>query len=59
MVRKSKMPAVLTDSGFIDNTTYAAKLKQDAYLNMIVQGHVNGLVKAFGLRKRRSDNCGR
>lgn len=52
MVRESKMPAILTESGFIDNATDAAKLKQDAYLNKIAQAHVNGLVKAFGLKKK-------
>lgn len=52
MVRESKMPAILTESGFIDNVADAAKLKQDAYLNKIAQGHVNGIVKAFGLKKK-------
>lgn len=52
MVRESKMPASLTECGFIDNAADAAKLKQDAYLNKIAQGHVNGLVKAFGLKTK-------
>ncbi|USK56587.1 N-acetylmuramoyl-L-alanine amidase [Cytobacillus solani] len=52
MVRESKMPAILTEYGFIDNANDAAKLKQDVYLNKIAQGHVNGLVKAFGLKKK-------
>lgn len=52
MVRESKMPASLTECGFIDNAADASKLKQDSYLNKIAQGHVNGLVKAFGLKKK-------
>lgn len=52
MVRESKMPAILTESGFIDSANDAAKLKQDSYLNKIAQGHVNGLINAFGLKKK-------
>ncbi|WP_050616258.1 N-acetylmuramoyl-L-alanine amidase family protein [Bacillus testis] len=49
VLRESNMPAILTENGFIDNATDAAKLKNGAYLDKIAQGHVNGLVKAFGL----------
>lgn len=52
MLRESKMPALLTENGFIDNKDDAAKLKQDAYLTKIALGHVNGLVAAFGLKKK-------
>lgn len=50
MLRESNMTAVLTESGFIDNKEDATKLKSDAYLNKIAKGHVNGLVKAYGLK---------
>ncbi|WP_102273713.1 N-acetylmuramoyl-L-alanine amidase family protein [Cytobacillus massiliigabonensis] len=52
MVRESTMPALLTENGFIDTPADAVKLKQDAYLNRIALGHVNGLVKAFGLKRK-------
>lgn len=52
MLRESKMPALLTENGFIDNPNDAAKLKQAAYIDRIARGHVNGLVKAFGLKKK-------
>ncbi|MBY0122136.1 N-acetylmuramoyl-L-alanine amidase [Bacillus sp. S/N-304-OC-R1] len=52
MLRESKMPALLTENGFIDNAADAAKLKQDAYINKIAQGHVNGLVRAFNLKEK-------
>lgn len=52
LVRESNMPAMLTENGFIDNKKDAEKLKSDAFLDQIAQGHVNGLVKAFGLKKK-------
>jgi N-acetylmuramoyl-L-alanine amidase len=54
MLRESKMPALLTENGFIDNASDASKLKQSAYIDRIARGHVNGLVKAFGLKKKES-----
>jgi N-acetylmuramoyl-L-alanine amidase len=52
VLRKTKMPALLTENGFIDNKTDANKLKQNAFIDKIAQGHVNGLVKAFGLKPK-------
>lgn len=52
MLRESKMPALLTENGFIDNPKDAAKLKQASYIDRIARGHVNGIVKAFGLKKK-------
>ena len=52
MVRESHMEAVLTENLFIDNADDAAKLKQDAWLDKIAQGHVNGLAVIFGLKQK-------
>ncbi|WP_404330278.1 N-acetylmuramoyl-L-alanine amidase [Mesobacillus maritimus] len=52
MLRESKMDAILTENLFIDNSGDVAKLKQASILNKIAQGHVNGVVKAYGLRKK-------
>lgn len=52
VLRGTNMPALLTECGFIDNTSDAALLKQDAFLNGLAEGHVNGLVKAFGLKRK-------
>jgi N-acetylmuramoyl-L-alanine amidase len=52
VLRQTKMPALLTENGFIDNKTDANKLKQNAFIDKIAQGHVNGLVKAFGLKPK-------
>ena len=52
VLRESNMPAVLTENGFIDNSSDAAKLKSAASITSIARGHVNGIVKAFGLTKK-------
>lgn len=49
VLRNTKMPALLTECGFIDNASDAALLKQESFLGGLAQGHVNGLVKSFGL----------
>lgn len=54
VLRETAMPAILTENGFIDNTSDASKLKSDAFLNKVAQGHVDGLAKAFGLKKKTS-----
>lgn len=52
MVRESSMPACLTESGFIDNASDAKLLKQSSFLDKVARGHVNGLAKALGLKKK-------
>ncbi|MBS4191731.1 N-acetylmuramoyl-L-alanine amidase [Bacillus sp. FJAT-49705] len=52
MLRESNMPALLTECGFIDNANDAAKLKQTTYIEKNALGHANGIVKAFGLKKK-------
>ena len=52
VLRNTKMPSILTECGFIDSTSDAALLKQDEFINGLAQGHVNGLVKSFGLIKK-------
>lgn len=52
VLRESRMPAMLTENGFIDNSSDAAKLKSNAFITSIARGHVNGIVKAFGLKAK-------
>lgn len=52
VLRESRMPAMLTENGFIDNSSDAAKLKSSAFLTSVARGHVNGIVKAFGLKAK-------
>lgn len=56
MLRASVMPAILTENGFIDHANDAALLKSDLFLNKVAQGHVAGLVKIFGLKKKAEPN---
>ena len=51
VLRSLNMAAILTENGFIDNANDAQLLKQSTFLDKVAQGHVNGLVKIFGLKK--------
>ncbi|MED4359482.1 N-acetylmuramoyl-L-alanine amidase [Geobacillus stearothermophilus] len=52
VLRLTNMPAILTENLFIDNPNDAAKLKSEQFLQQIAYGHVIGLEKAFGLKKK-------
>lgn len=52
VLRETKMPAILTENLFIDNANDAAKLKTEQFLQQVAYGHVQGIVKAFGLQKK-------
>ncbi len=49
VLRETKMPAMLTENGFIDNVNDAAKMNDPNWRQKVAQGHVNGLVRAFKL----------
>lgn len=53
VLRETKMPALLTENLFIDNASDAAKLKSQEFILKIASGHVEGIVKAFGLKKKK------
>jgi N-acetylmuramoyl-L-alanine amidase len=52
VLRETNMPAILTENLFIDNRNDAAKLKSEQFLLQVAHGHVQGIVKAFGLKKK-------
>ncbi|WP_340373367.1 N-acetylmuramoyl-L-alanine amidase [Peribacillus sp. FSL E2-0218] len=52
VLRETDMPAILTESGFVDNVNDAAKLKTASFIESLARGHVNGLVKCFKLKKK-------
>jgi N-acetylmuramoyl-L-alanine amidase len=52
VLQETKMPAILTENLFIDNPNDATKLKSEQFLLQIAYGHVQGLEKAFGLKKK-------
>ncbi|MGJ3203564.1 N-acetylmuramoyl-L-alanine amidase [Geobacillus sp. FJAT-46040] len=54
VLRETTMPAVLTENGFIDNEEDVKKLADTEFLRTIARGHVNGLERALGLRKKAS-----
>ncbi|MGE6376728.1 N-acetylmuramoyl-L-alanine amidase family protein [Peribacillus muralis] len=51
---ETDMPALLTESGFVDNANDAAKLKTASFIEALARGHVNGLVKCFNLKKKNT-----
>lgn len=53
MLRESNMDAILTENGFIDNPSDAAKMKSPAWIESVARGHVVGLEKVFNLTKRQ------
>lgn len=54
MLRESKMKAVLTENLFISNSADAALLSKTDFLERIAQGHVLGLEKFLGLKKKET-----
>ncbi|MEH7156079.1 N-acetylmuramoyl-L-alanine amidase [Neobacillus drentensis] len=52
VLRETKMPAILTENGFISNKHDAALMKDSAWQQKVAQGHVTGIAKAFGLKRK-------
>ncbi|ETT33258.1 N-acetylmuramoyl-L-alanine amidase [Paenibacillus sp. FSL R5-808] len=52
MCRVSKMPAVLTENLFIDVPTDASKLKRQEVIDALITGHVAGIAKYLGIKKK-------
>ncbi|KAA6452750.1 N-acetylmuramoyl-L-alanine amidase [Bacillus swezeyi] len=52
VLRETVMPALLTENGFVDNTSDANKLKSSTFIQSIVRGHANGIARAFNLSKK-------
>lgn len=46
------MPAVLTENLFIDVASDAGRLKRSEVIDAIIQGHVSGIAKYLGLKRR-------
>ncbi|MDX5485179.1 N-acetylmuramoyl-L-alanine amidase [Bacillus sp. FSL W8-0645] len=56
VLRETKMPAILTENLFIDRKEDAALLKQDSFLNLLAEGHAEGIAGAVGLKKVSSSS---
>ncbi|MGB9780604.1 N-acetylmuramoyl-L-alanine amidase [Caldanaerobacter sp.] len=59
VLRLSKMPAILTENGFIDNINDANKLKNKDFLQAIAVAHAEGIAKYFGLQKKEEKIMGK
>lgn len=55
MLRESKMHAILTENGFIDNKEDNDFLKKDANLKKLGEAHAKGIAKFLGLKKKGSN----
>lgn len=55
VLRESTMKAILSENLFISNAADAKLLKSDAFLDKLARGHVNGLEKFFGLKKKGNE----
>ncbi|MEC2074439.1 N-acetylmuramoyl-L-alanine amidase family protein [Alkalihalophilus marmarensis] len=51
VLRGTKMSAILTENGFIDNEINAHQLRDSAFINRIAIGHVSGFAQIFNLHK--------
>lgn len=52
VLRTTKMPAILTECGFIDHPKDAQQLKKPSFIQALTEGHVNGLIKSFHLNRK-------
>lgn len=52
VLRETNMPSLLTENGFISNKHDAQLMKDSAWQQKVAQGHVNGIAKAFGLKRK-------
>ncbi|MGJ7910752.1 N-acetylmuramoyl-L-alanine amidase [Neobacillus sp. LXY-1] len=52
VLRESNMPATLSENGFISNAHDASLMKSGTWQQQVAQGHVNGLAKAFNLKRK-------
>lgn len=52
VLRESNMIALLSENLFLSNPSDATRLKSDEFLDKIALGHVNGLAKFYGLKKK-------
>lgn len=56
VLRQSKMPAVLTECGFIDNKTDTDFLRKDSNLKKLGESHAKGIAEHLNLKKKSSSS---
>ncbi|MFC4023374.1 N-acetylmuramoyl-L-alanine amidase [Oceanobacillus longus] len=55
VLRETAMPSFLSENGFIDHPGDASLMKQNTWKQRVAEGHVNGLARAFNLKRRGND----
>jgi N-acetylmuramoyl-L-alanine amidase len=56
VLKETSMPAFLTENGFIDNATDAAKLKDPNFRHALAVAHTKGICDYFGVQYREGGN---
>ncbi len=52
VVKNTRMPALLTENGFIDTASNADDLKQSGFIDTLGAAHAKGIATAFGLKRK-------
>ena len=55
VLRQSHMPALLTENLFIVNKADSDRLKQSAFIEKLATGHVKGIEKFLGLKRKTTE----
>lgn len=58
VLRETRMPAFLSENGFIDNKQDAGLLKQADWRQKAAEGHAKGIAKAFNLKAKSQPDSG-
>ena len=53
VLRETRMPAILTENGFIDSRNDANLLNSSSFIESLARGHANGVASALNLRKKQ------
>ena len=56
VLRETSMPAILTESGFIDSASDSAKLKYPLFIHGLAVAHAKGICAYFGITYQDSDS---
>lgn len=56
VLKETSMPAILTENGFIDNATDAAKLKDSNLRQALAVAHAKGICDFFGVQYKEGEN---
>lgn len=55
VIRETHMPALLTENLFISSKTDTARLSKNSFLETVANGHVQGIEKFLGLKRKTTD----